>query len=57
MAYKESGLSQGGKFAAIQLDVSDKTQVAGFWDRVPNDLRDVDILGIILLQYGSLFDN
>lgn len=43
-AYKESGLSQGGKFAAIQLDVSDKAQVAGFWDQIPNDLRDVDIL-------------
>jgi len=49
-AYKESGLSQGGKFTAIQLDVSDKAQVARFWDQVPNDLRDVDILGIVLFQ-------
>ena len=54
-AYKESGLSQGGKFAAIQLDVSDKAQVAGFWDQIPNDLRDVDILGTVL-QYDNLFD-
>ncbi|KAJ3571883.1 hypothetical protein NP233_g3455 [Leucocoprinus birnbaumii] len=42
--HKESGLSHGGKFATIQLDVSDKVQVAGFWDKVPNDLRDIDIL-------------
>lgn len=47
-AHKESGLAQGGKFATVQLDVSDKTQVAAFWDRVPSDLRDVDILGTIL---------
>ncbi|KIK59905.1 hypothetical protein GYMLUDRAFT_60004 [Collybiopsis luxurians FD-317 M1] len=43
-AFKESGLKQGGKFAAIQLDVSDKAQVASFWDKVPADLRNVDIL-------------
>ncbi|KAF5358291.1 hypothetical protein D9756_001589 [Leucocoprinus leucothites] len=43
-AHKESGLSQGGKFAAIQLDVSDKAQVAGFLEKVPSDLRDIDIL-------------
>jgi 3-hydroxy acid dehydrogenase/malonic semialdehyde reductase len=46
-AHKESGLAQGGKFATIQLDVSDKVQVAAFWDKVPNDLRDVDILGTL----------
>lgn len=45
-AHKESGLSEGGKFASVQVDVSDKTQVAGLWDKVPKDLRDVDILGI-----------
>ncbi|KAF9451045.1 NAD(P)-binding protein [Macrolepiota fuliginosa MF-IS2] len=43
-AHKESGLAQGGKFTSIQLDVSDKAQVAGFWDKVPNDLRNIDIL-------------
>ncbi|EKM82699.1 hypothetical protein AGABI1DRAFT_111277 [Agaricus bisporus var. burnettii JB137-S8] len=43
-AHKESGLTQGGKFATVQLDVSDKTQVAGFLDKVPQDLRDIDIL-------------
>ncbi|KAF9069650.1 hypothetical protein BDP27DRAFT_1222121 [Rhodocollybia butyracea] len=43
-AFKESGLQQGGKFATVQLDVSDKAQVASFWDKVPKDMRDVDIL-------------
>jgi 3-hydroxy acid dehydrogenase/malonic semialdehyde reductase len=47
-AYKESGLSQGGNFASVQLDVSDKTQVARLWEKVPPELRDVDVLGNIV---------
>ncbi|KIM49136.1 hypothetical protein M413DRAFT_438301 [Hebeloma cylindrosporum] len=43
-AHKESGITQGGKFASIQLDVSDKQQIASLWTRVPQDLRHVDIL-------------
>ncbi|THH11581.1 hypothetical protein EW146_g7985 [Bondarzewia mesenterica] len=43
-AHKESGLQQGGKIATIQLDVSDKAQVAALWDKIPQDLRKVDIL-------------
>ncbi|KAF8628327.1 hypothetical protein AX15_003872 [Amanita polypyramis BW_CC] len=43
-AHKQSGVRAGGKFATIQLDVSDKEQVASLWDKVPKDLRDVDIL-------------
>lgn len=43
-AHKESGLQQGGKFANVQLDVSDKHQVATLFDQVPSDLRDIDIL-------------
>jgi len=43
-AHKESGLQQGGKFASVQLDVSDKQQVASLWAKVPQDLRNVDIL-------------
>ncbi|KAL0581759.1 hypothetical protein V5O48_000341, partial [Marasmius crinis-equi] len=43
-AHKESGVSAGGKFAVVQLDVSAKDQVAAFWDKIPQDLRDVDIL-------------
>jgi 3-hydroxy acid dehydrogenase/malonic semialdehyde reductase len=44
-AHKESGVQAGGKFAAIKLDVSDKNAVANLWESVPQELRDVDILG------------
>lgn len=44
-AHKEAGVQAGGKFAAIKLDVSDKSAVADLWKEVPQDLRDVDILG------------
>ena len=44
-AHKESGLQQGGKFAAVTLDVGDKAQIATLLDRVPADLRKIDILG------------
>ncbi|KAJ7582732.1 NAD(P)-binding protein [Mycena floridula] len=43
-AHKESGIQQGGQFANVQLDVSDKAQVAALWDKVPSALRNVDIL-------------
>ena len=45
-AHKQSGLRHGGKVAVIQLDVSDKAQVAALWQKVPDDLRDVDILSV-----------
>jgi 3-hydroxy acid dehydrogenase/malonic semialdehyde reductase len=45
VAHKESGLQQGGNFAAIQLDVSDKSQVAALWNKLPKEFSDVDILG------------
>jgi 3-hydroxy acid dehydrogenase / malonic semialdehyde reductase len=47
-AHKESGLQQGGRFAIVQMDVSQKDQVAVLWDKVPQDLRNVDILGTLL---------
>ncbi|KAF7793001.1 hypothetical protein EIP86_004106 [Pleurotus ostreatoroseus] len=43
-AHKASGVSGGGKFAAVSLDVGDKKQIATFFDRVPDDLKQVDIL-------------
>jgi len=43
-AHKESGIQQGGKFATVQMDISQKDQVATLWDKVPQDLRNVDIL-------------
>ncbi|KDQ20342.1 hypothetical protein BOTBODRAFT_27764 [Botryobasidium botryosum FD-172 SS1] len=43
-ARKQSGVQTGGKVATVQLDVSDRAQVAALWDKVPQDLRNVDIL-------------
>ncbi|KAJ7774645.1 hypothetical protein DFH07DRAFT_106709 [Mycena maculata] len=43
-AHKASGLKEGGEFAPIQLDVSDKAAVAALWSKVPGSLRQVDIL-------------
>ncbi|PFH54372.1 hypothetical protein AMATHDRAFT_135446 [Amanita thiersii Skay4041] len=43
-AHKQANVQAGGRFASVQLDVSDKAQVANLWDKVPNDLRDVDVL-------------
>ncbi|KAF9052617.1 hypothetical protein BJ165DRAFT_1441389 [Panaeolus papilionaceus] len=43
-AHKASGLQQGGRFAPVQLDVSDRKEIANLWSIVPQDLRDVDIL-------------
>ncbi|THH05245.1 hypothetical protein EW145_g4941 [Phellinidium pouzarii] len=36
-----------GRVAGVQLDVSDKAQVASLWDKVPQDLRNVDVLGTV----------
>ncbi|KAI0699727.1 NAD(P)-binding protein [Cytidiella melzeri] len=44
-AHKEAGVQAGGKFAAVSLDVGDKQQVATFLDRVPEELKQIDILG------------
>ena len=44
-AHKASGIQGGGKFATVQLDVGDKQQVASLLDRVPEELRKVDVLG------------
>lgn len=46
-AHKEAGVQAGGKFAAVTLDVADKQQVATLFDRVPADLREVDVLGTL----------
>ncbi|KAG9118547.1 hypothetical protein FRC07_006891 [Ceratobasidium sp. 392] len=44
-AHKESRVQAGGNFVAIKLDVSNKNAVANLWKDVPQELRDVDILG------------
>jgi 3-hydroxy acid dehydrogenase/malonic semialdehyde reductase len=38
-------VQQGGTVATVQLDVSDRAQVATLWSKVPPDLRNIDILG------------
>ncbi|KAH7889712.1 NAD(P)-binding protein [Phlebopus sp. FC_14] len=43
-AHKEAGVQQGGKFAVIQLDVSDKDQIASLLDKIPAELRAIDVL-------------
>lgn len=43
-AHKEAGLQHGGKFVTVQLDVSDRSQIDGFLERIPIDLREVDVL-------------
>ncbi len=57
-AHKASGLQQGGKFATVQLDVADKAQIASFIDKIPQDLRSIDILGMssrrLLRVYSAL---
>jgi 3-hydroxy acid dehydrogenase/malonic semialdehyde reductase len=44
-AHQESGVKAGGKFVPVQLDVSKRTEIATFLDRVPEELKKVDILG------------
>lgn len=57
-AHRESGLQQGGKFVSVVADVSDKAQVASLFDTVPQDLQDVDVLGILYAIYvRSLYSN
>ncbi|OBZ75709.1 hypothetical protein A0H81_04381 [Grifola frondosa] len=43
-AHKQSGLQQGGKFVTIQLDVSDRKQISSFLEKVPAELRQIDVL-------------
>ncbi|KAG6911513.1 hypothetical protein DXG01_014587 [Tephrocybe rancida] len=45
-AHKESGAKQGGKFANVVADVSDKAQVASLFETVPQDLQDVDVITV-----------
>jgi NAD(P)-dependent dehydrogenase (short-subunit alcohol dehydrogenase family) len=54
-AYEESSAQAGGKFAAITLDVSKRDEVAALWSKVPNELRNIDILGTVVLpsSYAS----
>jgi NADP-dependent 3-hydroxy acid dehydrogenase YdfG len=44
-AARAVGVQQGAKIATVQLDVTDGAQVAALWSKVPQELRNVDILG------------
>jgi len=44
-AHQKSGVQAGGKFATVTLDVSDRVQVKTFLDKIPADLKEIDILG------------
>ncbi|KAL5490357.1 hypothetical protein ACEPAI_5190 [Sanghuangporus weigelae] len=33
-----------GKVASVQVDVSDRAQVASLWDKIPSELRAIDVL-------------
>jgi hypothetical protein len=44
-AHKSAGVQQGGQIAVVQLDVTDRAQVSALWTKVPQNLRNVDILG------------
>ncbi|KAF8559560.1 NAD(P)-binding protein [Imleria badia] len=43
-AHKAAGVQQGGSFVPIALDVSDKNQIASFLEKVPDKLRNIDVL-------------
>lgn len=53
VAHKEGGSQLGGKFAVVQVDVADKKQVASLFDQVPEDLRQVDVLGVPNSLHGD----
>lgn len=43
-AHKGSGVQGGGKVALVQIDISDKAQVNGVLDKIPDELRSIDVL-------------
>ncbi|KAH9079393.1 NAD(P)-binding protein [Lactarius deliciosus] len=54
-AHKASGVQQGGAVITIQLDVSDRAQVAALWSKVPSNFRNIDILGTY--SVGDVLDS
>lgn len=50
-AYSQSGSTAGGKFATAVVDVSKREEVHSLLDKVPEELRNVDILGEIANLY------
>lgn len=53
-AHKAAGVQEGGKIVSVQLDVTDRTQVAALWSKVPQEFRNVDILGALVFFLSLL---
>ncbi|TNY22175.1 NAD-P-binding protein [Rhodotorula diobovata] len=43
-AHKEGGTGKGGTFVTLTLDMQDRKAIKGLLDRVPDELRNVDVL-------------
>ncbi|GAA5946363.1 hypothetical protein JCM3775_004769 [Rhodotorula graminis] len=43
-AHREGGTGKGGKFVTLTLDMQDRTAIKGLLDRIPDDLKKVDVL-------------
>lgn len=50
MTHNQCGIEAGGKFAAVQMDVSNREDVMSLWTKVPSELHQVDILGLYLVN-------
>jgi len=55
--HKAAGMQQGRKVVLVQLDISDRTQVAVLWSKVPQEFHNVDILGALVFFFGSLLSS
>jgi len=54
-AHQGAGVQHGGQFVTIPLDVSDKNQIASLPNKIPADLRNIDILGKLQDRVASSF--
>lgn len=52
-AHQGAGVQHGGQFVTILLDVSDKSQIASLLNKIPTDLRNIDILGKLQYRVAS----
>lgn len=52
-AHKDSGIQAGGKVATVQIDVSDKAQVNSILNKIPDELKSIDVLGAYNIRCSS----
>jgi 3-hydroxy acid dehydrogenase/malonic semialdehyde reductase len=55
-AHDGSGVQGGGKVATVQIDVSDKTQVSNVLDKIPDELKSIDVLGMRNISWSNLYE-